>query len=223
MSSVTGQMQRNHVLGLVAAAVAAVVVALAIVLMVDDEPAGEPPEEAAAVSTSTSTSTTEATATSTTQASSSSTTTSAAGASAAQVLRFDGYDRYRVGMTTKESGLEVDPDSGSDPRSCGFAPISNGVQAMVASDRLVRFDVGTGSKVRTEAGIGIGATEDEVKRAYGARVTVEPHEYQELGHYLVVRDPARQNLLLLFETDGTRVTTFRSGEKNAVEAPEGCA
>lgn len=214
-------MQRNHVLGLVAAATAAVVIALGVVLAVDEDPAGEPPEEAAAVS-STSSSTTSGTEASTDSVTTDTTSATAAGAGG-RALRFDGYDRYRIGMTRRESGLTVDPNSSGDPDSCGFAPAGNGVLVMIAADRVVRFDVIQGSPVRTEAGIGLGATEADVKRAYGNRVTTEPHEYQELGHYLVVRDPARPNLLLLFETDGTRVTTFRSGERNAVEAPEGCA
>ena len=213
-------MQRNHVLGLVAAAVGALVVALVVVLAADDDPAGEPPEEVAAASSTTTSSTTSTTAASSSSAGSSSTSTPAA---AGQVLRFDSYDRYRIGMTGRESGLRVDANSGPDPESCGFAKIGNGVSAMIAADRLVRFDVSEGSQVRSEAGVGIGATEDEVKRAYGNRVRVEGHAYDELGNYLIVQDPARQNLLLLFETDGTRVTTFRSGERNAVEAPEGCA
>jgi hypothetical protein len=214
-------MQRNQVLGLVAAGIAAVVIALVVILAVDDEPAGETPEEAASVSTSSTTTSTASPATSTTAPGATSTTS--AGTASNRVLRFDSYDRYRIGMTKRESGLTVDPDSSGDPEACGFAEAGNGVVVMIAADRVVRFDVIEGSTVKTEAGIGIGATEAEVKRTYGDRVTTEPHEYQELGHYLVVRDPARSNLLLLFETDGTRVTTFRSGERNAVEAPEGCA
>ena len=213
-------MERNHVLGLVAAALAAVVIAVVVVIAIGDEPAGEPPEEARFQLTTTTTTSAASTTTTTTSATGSSTTAAAA---ADQVLRFDSYDRYRVGMTRRESGLRVDPNSGPDPETCGFATISNGVSAMIAADRLVRFDVGEGSKVKTEAGVGIGATEAEVKRAYGDRVRSEGHAYDELGHYLIVQDPARQNLLLLFETDGTKVTTFRSGERNAVEAPEGCA
>lgn len=224
MSSVGAHMQRNHVLGLVAAAVAAVVVALVVVVMVDDEPAGETPEEARFALTTTTTSGSGTTPSSAPLTSTdSTTTTTATGTARTQPLRFDGYDRYRVGMTKRESGLTVDPNSSADPGSCGFAPAGNGVMVMIAADRVVRFDVAAGSSVRTEAGIGIGATEAEVKRAYGDRMTVEPHQYQELGHYLVVRDPARQNLLLLFESDGTKVTTFRAGERNAVEAAEGCS
>ena len=36
-------------------------------------------------------------------------------------------------------------------------------------------------------------------------------------------EPSQRKLLLIFETDGTRVTSLRAGERGAVEAPEGYA
>ena len=59
---------------------------------------------------------------------------------------------------------------------------------------------------------------------YSGRVTVEPHKYTD-GHYLVVRPsaPADSAFRLIFETDGTRVTRFRSGLQPQVAWIEGCA
>ncbi|HEV2810763.1 MAG TPA: hypothetical protein VGV93_10255 [Acidimicrobiales bacterium] len=72
--------------------------------------------------------------------------------------------------------------------------------------------------------MGIGDSEGEVQRIYGDRTRVKPHPYNEEGRYLIYDsdEPSQHGLLLIFETDGTRVTSFRAGERGAVEAPEGC-
>lgn len=60
--------------------------------------------------------------------------------------------------------------------------------------------------------------------AYGSRVTVQPHLYTN-GHYLIVRSdkPELSHYRIVFETDGTSVTRFRSGREPEVEFVEGCA
>ncbi|HVL04274.1 MAG TPA: hypothetical protein VM386_07550 [Acidimicrobiales bacterium] len=97
---------------------------------------------------------------------------------------------------------------------------------MVISDRIQRVDVGPESSVRKVSGVGIGDSEGDVQRIYGDRTRVEPHPYNEEGRYLIYdsAEPSQHGLLLIFvETDGTGVTSFRAGERSAVEAPEGCA
>jgi hypothetical protein len=144
-------------------------------------------------------------------------------------LEMDGVGLGRVGMTVaaaervlgaaKIERLEVGA-------SCGyanFAKLPEGVWFMVAGDTLVRANV-DGEGVRTVEGLGVGSTEAEVRAAYGGRVTVEPHPYVgPVGHYLVVTDPDRPALLMIFETDGTKVTSFRAGRLPEVRLIEGCA
>ena len=148
-------------------------------------------------------------------------------------LRLDGIGPVRIGMTTTEASrasgksIRVDPASSPHPSSCAFATIEgmSHIAFMVISERIQRVDVGPESSVRTVSGVGIGDSDDEVQRIYGDRTRVEPHPYDEEGRYLVYDspEPSQRGLLLIFETDGTRVTSFRAGERGAVEAPEGCA
>lgn len=96
---------------------------------------------------------------------------------------------------------------------------------MVIDGRIRRVDVGPGSSVATVSGVGIGDTEAEVHRVYGEGLRVEQHPYRDNGNILAYEspEPSQRELLLIFETDGTKVTGFRAGEREAVEAPEGCA
>lgn len=105
-------------------------------------------------------------------------------------------------------------------RPTGAAPE---VLFMVVADRIARVDV-RDSSVATAAGARIGDSEARVLRLYQGRVRVLPHHYVD-GHYLVVipRAPADTVHRILFETDGTKVTTFRSGRWPEVEWIEGCS
>ena len=152
---------------------------------------------------------------------------------AASRLRLDGIGPVKIGMTPAEASratgkrIQVGPDSGPHPASCGFASPRSGpkVSFMVIDGRIKRVDVEPPSPIATVSGVRIGSTEAEVHRVYRGGVRVEPHPYDPAGRYLVYESPqpSQRGLLLIFETDGFRVTSFRAGERSAVEAPEGCA
>lgn len=98
-----------------------------------------------------------------------------------------------------------------------------GVSLMVLSDTVVRVDIDTGT-VATQEGIRIGDTEARVLEAYRGHVTVEAHPYDgPEWHYLIVDPPADTLHRMIFETDGTNVTSFRAGLRDAVDLIEGCA
>jgi len=92
------------------------------------------------------------------------------------------------------------------------------VLLMMSHDKVVRYDV-YDPTIRTVASVGIGSTEAAVKAAYKQNVSVKPHFYTD-GHYLIVS--GRDDTKLLFETDGSKVTTFRSGREPHVSYVEGC-
>jgi hypothetical protein len=75
------------------------------------------------------------------------------------------------------------------------------------------------------SGIRIGSSETEVKQAYPGRIAVEPAEYDPNGHYFVFTpvDPSDADRLLIFETDGRQVISYRAGQRDAVRLVEGCA
>jgi hypothetical protein len=94
---------------------------------------------------------------------------------------------------------------------------------MVSNGRIARVDIND-STTSTSHGIRIGDPETRVYEAYPNRVTSEPHKYVE-GHYLTVAPEAAADsgLAIVFETDGSRVTGYRSGRTPEVEYVEGCS
>lgn len=169
------------------------------------------------------------------------TTTTAQGLSDDSKLAFDGIGPVTVGMTLAEASaaagtpVEVNPDYVLD--GCAYARAAGapaGLSFMVLrqeeSDpwRIVRIDVDGDSRIATLSGIRIGATEAEVKRTYGdpgrtGEVSIEGHAYVEGGHYITYDDDGPGGFRLLFETDGQKVTRFRSGRQDPVGYVEGCA
>jgi hypothetical protein len=108
--------------------------------------------------------------------------------------------------------------------SCEYLnPPGTPVMLMFVSDTLVRVDVRDGS-VTTAEGARVGDTEARIEELYAGRVTTTPHKYTgPTGHYLTVSVPSLPANLLVFETDGRRVTLYRVGRKPEVEWVEGCA
>jgi hypothetical protein len=143
-------------------------------------------------------------------------------------LRIDGIGPVTVGMTLAEAehaaGQPFTAFKDDLGNGCGFVSPRSGspdVSFMVGGGHVVRVDVREGSSTRTDHGIGLGSTEAEVEAAYPGRVVVRPHAYTS-GHYLrVVSDDGL--LVLVLETDGTRVTLMRTGTAEAAGQTEGCA
>ena len=100
-----------------------------------------------------------------------------------------------------------------------------GVNFMVTGDRISRVDVFDNRNITTAKGAKIGDRETRIKSLYPGQIQVSQHEYIQKGHYLtfVPKDAADKNYRVVFETDGDRVTQFRSGKLPEVEYVEGCA
>jgi hypothetical protein len=145
-------------------------------------------------------------------------------------LRMDGIGSIRVGMTVDQAEraaeikLRVDTEF---TEACRYAfPIGEprDLAFMTSYGKIVRVDVSANSAIKTVSGIGVGNTEHDVLRVYGDRIKREPHPYlHETGSYLVYRPAGERTLLLIFETDGKKVVSFRSGVAEFVRATEGCA
>lgn len=154
-------------------------------------------------------------------------------------VRLDGIGPVTMRMTLAEATaavgrrVAVDPDSLiNDDDVCGFALVDGGPDGlgfMVNRDepgddwRIVRLDV-SDVGIATGGGVQVGSTEDEVKRAYGDKIKTEPHHYtaEEGGHYMTLDVDGPGGMKLLFETDGAKVVTYRSGLEGAVDEVEGC-
>lgn len=153
-------------------------------------------------------------------------------------LRLDGIGPITVGMTLAEATAAAGtPVRVNEPvpigdGSCQYARAEGapaGLWFMVFRGRIVRIDVfgdrGEPSSIATLSGVKVGSTEAEVMAAYPGRITVQRHPYTPTGHYLVYNpvDPASRAYGLIFETDGRRVGSFRSGLADPVQWIEGCA
>ncbi len=138
-----------------------------------------------------------------------------------------GIGSLRAGMGISEAqvvmrdNLEVPANLGE----CGYVKPKTGpkgIMIMVEKGEMIsRVDINSGT-VATVEGAKIGDTEDRIKSLYPGQVTVKPHKYTD-GHYLVVTPKTGGDYRLVFETDGKKVTRYRSGRLPAVEYVEGCS
>jgi hypothetical protein len=155
-------------------------------------------------------------------------------------LGFEGIGPIEIGMTLDEATAAVGKPVKVNPNyildNCAFAAVDGGPEKlsfMVGREkeadpwRIFRADVNEGSPIATISGIRVGDSEARVEETYsgkGGTYTVEPHPYTgPKGHYLIYDVDGEGGKLLIFETDGAKVTSFRAGEDGAVRAIEGCA
>jgi hypothetical protein len=109
--------------------------------------------------------------------------------------------------------------------SCAYVrptALPEGVSVMVQHDTVVRVDVRT-KGVLTLDSVGVGDTEASVLKRYEGRVRVTAHKYTVAGHYLTVSAPPDTAHVMVFETDGKNVVSYRAGRRRAVELVEGCS
>ena len=135
----------------------------------------------------------------------------------------------QIGMTLEEAdavlGGRLVPEEPLDS-ACDYVS-ARGVDAevsfMVVGGRIARVDV-RDTTVTTSEGARVGDAEERIRKLYEGRVTAEPHKYVPRGRYLLVspRDQGDTTHLLLFETDGARVTEYRAGRVPEVQWVEGC-
>jgi hypothetical protein len=136
-----------------------------------------------------------------------------------------GIGPIRAGMTIAQANAAIGggfaaPKGGTS--GCTYAALTKaprGLWVMLQDGRVARVEVRSGS-IATSTGARIGDSEARIKQLYPGIATT-PHKYVASGHYLTVMgsDPANR---IVFETDGNKVTTFRSGRTPEVENVEGC-
>jgi len=112
----------------------------------------------------------------------------------------------------------------SRQRKCARSCASSPNRAPPARPLIARLDVRHQGTVRTAEGAGIGDTEERIHALYPGRVEVQPQKYVS-GHYLIVTPeaPVDSQYRMIFETDGRRVTSYRTGRLPEVRWVEGCS
>jgi hypothetical protein len=150
-----------------------------------------------------------------------------AGAPTTWTVTESGWGPIRAGMSVADARAALGgqlPEPAN--RECDHVrPIggSQGLLIMIVGGEVARVEV-TDSTVATAAGARVGDSEGRINALYPARVQTGPHKYVD-GHYLVVRrGPGADSVYrLVFETDGRRVTRYRSGRLPEVEWVEACS
>lgn len=144
------------------------------------------------------------------------------------VVTHDGFGPVKVGMTlsqaSKALGVRATRGSGYEGDGCYYAsPVGGyeGVAFMMSGPRIVRIDVRS-SRYATDRGARVGDSEARIKRLYRGEYKVSRHKYFEEGRYIEV-EARGGRYLLIFETDGRRVTTYRVGRPEHVGYVEGCS
>ena len=139
-----------------------------------------------------------------------------------------GIGTVRAEMTLAQASRQVGTELRLPPAAerCAYVqPIAglDSVMFMVVDGRIARVDV-TGGRIATAEGARTGDPEARIRNLYAGRLEEQPHEYTN-GRYLIVRPPERADSAyrLVFETDGNRVTRYRSGRLPEVMWVEGCA
>lgn len=94
------------------------------------------------------------------------------------------------------------------------------VVVMLEDNRLTRISSYDPS-IATLAGTRVGPHEKKVKLAYRNRLEIKPHQYDEKGHYLVVKS-SNGKYGIVHETNGSRVTAMHTGLKAPAQYVEGC-
>lgn len=142
-----------------------------------------------------------------------------------------GWGPVRIGMNraqvekTLKVGLEGDAfdNEGTCVEFYSEQQPLAGLYFMFLDGKLSRISVGSPSKVTTPRGMGIGASAEEIRKAYGPGLMAEPHHYEgEPAEYLTYwLKPDKSGVR--FETDANRhVQTIHAGN-DSIQYIEGCA
>jgi hypothetical protein len=91
---------------------------------------------------------------------------------------------------------------------------------MIKAGTIERVDIGAASKVRTRSGAGVGSTVAQIQSLYGARLAAAPDG---TTYVFTPVDAADAAYRVVFESDGTTVTSFRAGRTALVAASTPCA
>jgi hypothetical protein len=140
----------------------------------------------------------------------------------AQILSPRGYGDIHFGAQLRnvESQLKESAEPRSREFGCDFVQFKKypGVHFMVEDGVVTRADVAP--NIPNSSGVRIGTRLSEVKRRF-PKVIVEPHKYDEHGHYLSL-PTADGKAALLFEERDDGVTGVRAGLFPSVAYVEGC-
>ncbi|ASQ46557.1 hypothetical protein [Legionella clemsonensis] len=141
----------------------------------------------------------------------------------------EGLGPLKIGMTLTEAakikGLQLSRNKPDVHESEGcYTKTLKGIKhvsLMISNGKIVRINISS-PRFFTSKGAHVGDSEAKVQTLYNNQLTVEPHRYEESGHYLtsVVKKP--QERAIRFETDGKKITRIYAGQDPEVYYVEDC-
>lgn len=140
-----------------------------------------------------------------------------------------GIDAVTFGMTVAQAEAALDgtlvPVDGVAEGDCylvrpGGGPA--GVELAVTLGTIERVDV-SAPEITTRSGAGVGMTEDDLFALFGERLSSTPRSGGGNTVVFTPTDAGDQAFRVIFETDGTQVTSFRSGRVPQVEPHVPCS
>ncbi len=139
------------------------------------------------------------------------------------VLTDRGYGvvKYGDSLQDAERALGKKAETAPGDGECYYVTFKDypGVSFMIEDGKIVRADA-ENARLKNSLGIAIGAPLAEVLKSH-PEATVEPHQYDPSGHYLLFLSPDRERAFV-FEESGGRITAIRSGLAQAAQYVEGC-
>lgn len=142
-----------------------------------------------------------------------------------------GWGPAHIGMSraqlAKALHVELQGDAFDNEGSCIELYAADnalpGLIFMLIDGKLTRITVSEPSKVITPRGIGIGASADDVRKAYGTGLKAETHHYEgEPAEYLTFwLKPEKSGVR--FETDTNRRVQAIHAGNDTIQYIEGCA
>lgn len=142
-----------------------------------------------------------------------------------------GWGPVRIGMTRAQAekvlAIPLEGEAFDNEGSCTELYSSEqklaGLYFMFQDGKLTRISAASPSVIKTPRGLGVGSTDEEVRKAYGAQLQTEPHHYEgEPAEYLTywLKPKVRG---VRFETDiQHKVETIHAGN-DSIQLIEGCA
>lgn len=97
----------------------------------------------------------------------------------------------------------------------------NGVRLTVTEGTVERVDI-TNPEITTRSGAGVGMSEDGLTSLFGDRLTTEASTTGGNRVIFTPSDPGDADFRVIFETDGSVVTSFRSGRLPQVDSTAPC-
>lgn len=142
------------------------------------------------------------------------------------VVTFNSFGTVEVGMTVAQAeqalGAKLVRREGSENACYYVEPESlPGVRFMVTNEKIARVDISS-ANYATDKGAKVGDTEGMIIEDLYPRARVQPQKYDEKKHDIEIYS-ADEKYLIIFETDGNRVTGFRVGNREEVSQVNGCS